>query len=139
MCIRIFRLLGYNNNINTKWLIAALKQKLRDQFVQEWTALVNISSSSSNFRLSKTQFEPSHYLQLLPYKMCRNLLAFRTRNHRLPVEVGRWVGLPINKRKCDFCNDDIGDEFHFLFVCEQFKIDRKHLLSHIFIKTPKYY
>ena len=68
--------------------------------------------------------------------MCRNILAFRTRNHRLQVEVGRWVGLPINERKCDFCNDDIGDEFHFLFKCEQFKIDRKQLIKPYFYKNP---
>ena len=33
------------NEINQKWLIASLKQKLKDQYIQNWSSLVDQSSS----------------------------------------------------------------------------------------------
>ena len=51
---------------------------------------------------------------------------------RLPVEVetGRWDGIPLNERNCKICTtDDIGDEYHYLFTCDFFKIDRKLYLK----------
>ena len=101
---------------NPKWLTAALKQKLKDQYIQDWLAVLSASSSSNNYKLVKTTFERSAYLHLIPDYMSKTLLAFRTRNHRLPVEVGRWISMPLNERKCTHCND-LGDEFHYLFKC----------------------
>ena len=38
---------------------------------------------------------------------------------RLPVETGRWDGIPVNEQKCKICTtDDIGDEYHYLFTCD---------------------
>ena len=41
------------------------------------------------------------------------LLSFRTSNHRLQIEVDRWRGIAVHERLCTYCNDGIGDEFHF--------------------------
>ena len=42
-------------------------------------------------------------------------------NHRLPVETGHWDKTPLEDRKCILCSKhDIGDEFHYLFVCDHF-------------------
>ena len=38
---------------------------------------------------------------------------FRTCNHRLPIETGRWVNIPRNEKVPDI----IGDEFHYIFNC----------------------
>ena len=55
-----------NQNVNNlKWLSAALKQKLKDQYIQDWLAISRTSSSSNNFRLVKTTFERSAYLHLI--------------------------------------------------------------------------
>jgi hypothetical protein len=37
---------------------------------------------------------------------------------KIPIETGRWVNIPQDKRFCRFCNDGIGDEFHYLFTCK---------------------
>lgn len=121
---------------NPKWLIAAFKQKLHDQYIQQWMETVHISSSSSNFRIFKTSFERSPYLHVLSDTLSRTLIKFRTRNHRFPVEKGRWTGLTYSERKCEMCNTDIGDEFHFLFKCERFRDDRKKFLKPYFYKNP---
>ena len=53
-------------------------------------------------------------------KQCRILTAFRTRNHRLSVEMGRWNSTPLNERLCHFCQDEVGDEFHTSLKCKFF-------------------
>ena len=59
--------------------------------------------------------------------MCRRSLAFRTKHHRFPVEVGRWNGQPLQECKCAFCNNDISDEYLFLLVCRKFSNERQRL------------
>ena len=44
-------------------------------------------------------------------------MKFRTSNHYLHVETGRWRNILYENRLCAYCNkNDIGDEFHYLFV-----------------------
>jgi hypothetical protein len=37
---------------------------------------------------------------------------------KILMETGRWVNIPQEKRIYKFCNDGIGDEFHYLFTCK---------------------
>ena len=95
-----------------------VKQTLRDQFVQVWNMSVYDSSKGLNYRIFKTKLEYEPYLNLLPFKYWHALCKFRTCNHKLPIETGRYIGLTRNERKCS-CNDNkLGDEFHFLFECK---------------------
>ena len=58
----------YCDNFN--WLRLALKQKLKDVYIQKWFTLLNSSSSMCcNFRIFKINFERSKNLQLLPNNM----------------------------------------------------------------------
>lgn len=43
------------------------------------------------------------------YKI-RTIARFRTSNHKLPIETGRWNNVDRENRKCWLCNVDIGDE-----------------------------
>lgn len=119
--------------INSNWLINAAKQRIKDIYLQSWYSTVNISSGSNNYKLFKDKFEKSPYLDLLPQYLSRRLLAFRTRNHKFPIETGRWCGQPVSERKCVFCTRDIGDEYHILLACDKFKEERKAYLD------PHYY
>ena len=67
------------------------------------------------------------------------IIKYRTGNHRLPVEIGRWDDIPLNERKCKICfTDDIGDEYHYLFTCGFFKRDRKLYWKPYFYIKPKH-
>jgi len=59
------------------------------------------------------------------------MLHFRTGNHRMPVETGRFSQsyIPHENRKCTLCNkNDIGDEMHYLLICPFFQEKRlKHI------------
>ena len=108
--------------------------KLKDQYIQHWSQLSNVSiSSGNNCKLFKTTFECGQYFKLLPENLAKCFLAFRTRNHRLPVEVGRWTGIHLHERTCTFCNNDIGDEYHYLLVCKK----SSQMLSSISHKKPQ--
>ena len=53
------------------------------------------------------------------------LLKFRTTNHRLPVETGRWINISHNDRSCVLCNTSkITDEFHYILKCSALSIIR---------------
>ena len=84
----------------------------------EWYTKLDTSPPATNYRIFKIKFEQEHYLQKLPFQTKKNLCLFRTRNHKLPIETGRWIRLDISERKCHLCYQDVGDEFHFLFSCQ---------------------
>ena len=79
--------------INSKWLTNSFTQTLEDSYIQKWYFSINIISSSNTInRLFKDTFEPSSYIKQLPHFLCRRFMAFRTRNHRFPVELEDGMG-----------------------------------------------
>ena len=77
------------------------------------------------------------YLLSLTENLYLTLIKFRTSNHKLPVEVGRWENIPYEDRKCSLCDKNgIGDEFHYLLICPYFANDRKLFLKPYFYLRP---
>ena len=125
--------------LNAKWLKTAANQRLKDIFIQQWLTHIDISSHTNTYRIFKQNFQQSNYISKLPDRLCKIMFKFRTRNHRLPVETGRWQGIPFDRRTCQECQSDLGDEFHYLFICPQFKDERKKYLRQYFYKKPNTY
>ena len=122
---------------NIIWLKKALRQKLSDQYIQKWLSLNGAaSSSSSNYKLFKIDFVKSKYFELVSEYLSKRFLSYRTRNHRLPVEVGRWSGIPLHERKCNRCSSDIGDEYHYLLICPYFLSQRKQFIKPYYYTRP---
>lgn len=124
------------NVINPKWLSLAISQRLKDQYWQTWSSIVDKSSSGINYRLFKDSFDCSKYINLLSNKNCKILMRFRTRNTKFPVEVGRWHSIPLNERICTLCHKDVGDEYHYLLVCDYFNVVRANILSRYYYRNP---
>lgn len=123
-------LIHHDNNIN----IRGIKCTLIDQFTQSWNAKMRESSKGKNYNIFKDNIKLEDYFKCLPKKLYINLVKFRTCNHKLPIEVGRWYGTELSDRKCNLCNTgDIGDAFHYLLKCPSFNDPRK-----LYIK-PYYY
>ena len=133
---------GYGNiwenqtNFNVDWFTKSFKQKLKDTFLQNWNSLVDQSSSGQNYRMFKQKFEINNHFTFLTNKKCRLLTGFRTRNHRLPIEVGRWSSIPINERKCKLCNEGIGDEFHYILECKSLIEQRRKYINAYYLRNP---
>lgn len=137
LCSLGFPVVWYSQSfINSKWLIKAAQQRLKDIFIQNWSSRIYVESESNIYRIFKQNFEPSNYISILPTQMCKSFIAFRTRNHRLPVETGRWTGVPYRERLCRYCSHDIGDEFHTLLICPKFKEERIKYITPYYHRYP---
>ena len=123
LCSLGFPVIWYSQSFtNTKWLVAAVTQKLKDIFIQTWRSKINLESQSNIYRILKTNFEQSAYMKILPLNLSALLFRFRTRNNYLPVELGRWRGVPYGERRCSFCDRDIGGEYHMLLTFHVLKM-----------------
>jgi len=114
---------------NNKWLIKSSYQRLKDIFIQNWHAGINQTSQTNLYKYIKISFTRAYHLDKLPSYLCKTLIRFFTRNHRLPIEIGRWKNIPANDRKCTNCIHDIGDEFHYVCLCPIFNEDREKYLD----------
>ena len=103
-------------NINT--FPNQIKQRLKDQYIQQWLADLNLSNKCRSYRIFKLKFWLEKYLcSLSPFNR-KIICKFRTSNHRLPIERGRYYGINREDRTCEFCNSNkICDEFHFVLEC----------------------
>ena len=118
---------------NTEWLKCIAKQRLFDQFVQNWHSSMFESSKAINYRIFKENFEFEEYLNILNTNDAIRFCRFRTTNHYLPVETGRWRNVDMENRFCHLCNcQKLGDEYHYIFECTSLHDERKNFL-------PKYY
>ena len=98
-------------------IASRIKRSVTDQYIQNWRVTVNTSHKAVFYRSIKhnTEFEP--YLDILPKSKRIALTRFRLSNHRFPVELGSWYNIPPELRTCPICPLQIGNEFHYLFVC----------------------
>ena len=84
---------------------------------------------------------PEPYLEILDAKKDIILCKFRTTNHRLPIELGRWQNIERSnriikkKKKKKKKKNDIGDEFHYILQCRYFEQNCKHLIPSYFRNT----
>ena len=114
-----------------------VKRILRDQFIQEWSSEVNTKDICYNYRLYKTIFSQENYLRCLPERLLYPILKFRTLNHKLPIQKGRWNDIPRDERLCSKCDTrDIGDEFHCIMSCPHFNEQRRKHIPKKYWKHP---
>ena len=109
-----------------------LQQRIRDQFLQKWSAEINISSKCINYKMFKTSLHLEDYLITLSYHQRCTMAKLRCRNHYLPIESGCRTDIPRNLRVCELCND-LGD---FLFICPRFSEARKKYIKKVLVRSP---
>ncbi|XP_070179034.1 uncharacterized protein [Littorina saxatilis] len=105
-----------------------------------WTKACNECSKADNYSLFKMNFHYESYLDKLPncYKIA--LTKFRTSNHKLPIEKGRYTNLPKYERVCTKCNlNRVGDEFHFLLECPALAEIREKFIPPHFRQHPNFF
>ena len=106
-------------------------------WLQEWNTIVTNSDKCYNYHIFKSNYECEDYIQKLPFKYWRALCRFRTCNHKLPVERGRYSNIPRHRRFCNVCDSDVlGDEMHFILECTGLLELRKQYLPTWCHKNP---
>ena len=79
---------------NVEYLKCVIKQRLEDQFLQNWNPLVHNSPKAINYKTFKTELKYEEYLNNLEIKDVILLCRFRIKNNKLPIETGRWQNIP---------------------------------------------
>ena len=88
-------------------------------------------SREKTYQFFKEQLIFETYLNIIHEMFWRLIIKFRMSNHYLPVESGRKNKILFEDRLCTSCEEsDIGDEFHYLFVCHFFHNSRVNFLHH---------
>ena len=119
---------------NYDGFMSALKQRLTDNFVQNWhSSLEDLSRAVSYRSIASFHFQP--YLEHINvYKFSPALSKLRVSSHRFEIQAGRWIrphSIPVNDRKCVTCQV-LEDEYHFVLECRTYtELRRKYI--------PKYY
>ena len=67
-----------------------IRQNLLDQFLQNWNAQMHASSKGRNYGLFKTDINLEKYTINLNGSLFYSMIRFRTANHKLLIETGRW-------------------------------------------------
>jgi hypothetical protein len=118
--------------VDPNWLrfTIIIFRNLQDQFEQYCHSLLDNASKAIHYRLFKDYFGMEVYLDILDIvELCR----FRTANHKIPIEIGRWNNTNRSNRICTHCNkNELGDELHYILDFPFFEQDRN-------IYIPKYY
>jgi len=94
-------------------------QRLKDQFVQEWSDTLSLQPKMEFYLKFKKSFEYEKYLDCISNENSRILTSkFRLSSHCLEIEVGRYNRIPREERKCKLCNQNVCEsEYHFLLCC----------------------
>ena len=121
-----------------KHFLMSVKQRLSDQFVQNWNSRINESSRALFYR-NISAFEIQPYLKIVNVeKFCKSMSRLRVSSHRLAVETGRWQKpnpIPYGERICNVCST-LDDEFHFVLECVQFRELRIKYIPKFFWERP---
>lgn len=119
--------LGFNEirgnfDCNTNY-ISKLKQRIRDQYVQEWNSEVNNMPKLELYSKYKVSFELESYIVKIKNESLRKTLSqFRLSSHKLEIEVGRYSGIARENRICKCCSSNmIESEYHFLLTCPLYR------------------
>ena len=120
-----------------EWLKQSIKQRLLGQVFQDWNSSVHNSPKASNNRIFKTDFKFEEYFNILDEQNSLLSCKFRTTNHKLPIEKGRWSNIPRENRYCELCQkNQIGEEYHYIFECTNLSQKRNSLLPKHLIERP---
>jgi len=121
-----------NPGVSLEWFRSAISLRIQDVFKQNWWADVWESSSCLNYRMFKTDHRMESNLVILEKRHVEVIHKFRCANFPLPVHKKPSHTHLQASNECPLCKNDVGDEFHYLFICPVLNASRKELL-------PKYY
>ena len=108
-------------------------RKLENNYLNFWQEEINTSMKLDFYRLYKTGFCTSSYVDILRNTQIRkDFIKFCISNHNLCIEVGRHCKpkVPREERLCKVCvQNEIEDEIHLLFHCTKYEYIRKQFIA----------
>ena len=123
LCSLGFGSVWYTQRVhNSSHLLAMVKQRLTDIFIQERNAFFEKSSKCYIYRYLTDSFDLQYYLRKnIPEHLIHYLSKYRLSAHKLAIEQGRYRQTERSSRVCKFCNfNKVEDEYHFILECPQY-------------------
>jgi hypothetical protein len=115
--------------------IYSIKKKLQNNYEKFWKINLNKCEKRRTYRKLKFIFRYETYISDIRNISHRNILTrFRTSNHKLHIETGRYTRpiTPVENRIYPNCNSkSVEDELHFLMYCPRFENHRRELFSNV--------
>ena len=129
----LFDLCNLDNFENqTTCLIELCYEKLCDIENINWYQKLNFKPKLRTYKLLKNNKITERYVKFnLDCKERSMLAQLRMGTLALHVETGRYRNLPLNRRFCFHCLDQIEDEIHFVFDCTLYTEYRLELFSYV--------
>ena len=123
------------NESASKNIHLLVKRTLLDQFIQKWREDMTNSNKGLIYASFKSEYLFEKYFTILPYSQWLNFFKFRTANHNLPIERGRYTKpnkTQLQDRLCPRCvRREIGSEKHYLLECPFFENERNSIIGEI--------
>ena len=101
-------------------IISTLRNKLKQEYERIFFQSIGVSEKLNTvYAKVKTSYKIEDYLNEIRYFKYRSAIAkMRISAHTLPIETGRWKGIPREERACLICDSkEKGDEVHYLARC----------------------
>ena len=125
-------------NLNSKHFVKVFKLRCNDMFLQNWNSELQCNSQCKTYKLIKEKPKIEEYLVTMDNAIKYKLLRFITRVHHLPATYNRYREENEYDTTCPLCPLGVlGDEIHYLFVCNYFNAERAIYLPKEIIDTYK--
>ena len=105
-----------------------VKENYENQFRKKLSAITDDSKLFLFSKIKQNIGIENYLLQISSFKNRQNFTKFRTSDHCLYIETGRYKNIPRQQRLCNRCNI-LEDEYHFFLNCEINKEPRSDLFS----------
>ena len=103
---------------------------------EKWLENINSNQFCFNYRIFKQNLAFENYLITLPFYYRLIFSKFRCKNNKLPVNKNRFDKNVLD-RNCSLCRKrDLGDEYHYIFICTFFSKERRHFLDSHYYERP---
>ena len=116
-----------NQRVNDgKEFVRMFRQRMRDMYLQEWSASVSLTSINRLYVSVKNEFKFENYLNINNRSLRIALSRLRLSSHIFMIERGRWGKnrLHVNDRLCPHCSI-LEDEYHCIVKCPRFNNERR--------------
>ena len=125
-------------HVNETQFICTFKQRVIDEYLQQWNRQVDENSVLILYKAVKTSFEFEPYLDNIVSRNLRTAMSkLRLCSHNLRIHTGRYTGLERNLRLCQLCNmNEVEDEFHLLFKCSTYSHLRQTFIKRYYRIRP---
>ena len=134
--------------LRKKYLINRLRQELEKLYVDQWeNKRQNMIRKHQKSKLElysniKSSYRRETYIDDVRDVQTRKCITqIRLSAHKFPIEHGRYKNIPREQRMRNLCcNNLVGDEFHYLFICNEFSLtQRKQTFINAILKVNTHF